>query len=138
MPCVKGRTDPKLWARAKKKAKAEACRSGKRRCGAWDARIAQRAGKIYREEGGRYCGKKTSAQWSMSKWTAEDWRTASGEKACRKVRGEIVCDRYLPAAAWKKLTPTEKAATRRKKRAGRGQFVPNTKAAKRAGKAARR
>jgi len=136
--CVKGRTNPKLWEKAKKKAKAEACRSGKRRCGAWDARIAQRAGKIYRDAGGGYCGAKTKAQRSMSKWTAEDWRTETGQRACRKVKGKTVCDRYLPAAAWRQLTPAQKAATRRKKKAGRGQFVPNTRAAKRAGRKARR
>lgn len=138
MTCVKGRSDPKLWERAKKKAKAEACRSGKRRCGAWDARIAQRAGKIYRDEGGGYCGKKTKAQKGLTKWTKEEWTTATGKKACEKVRGRVVCDRYLPEKAWKNLTPAQKAATRRAKKAARKQFVPNAPAAKRAGRAARR
>ncbi len=136
--CTDGRTNPALWARVKKRAKAEACKKSARRCGTWDARIAQRAGKLYRDEGGKYCGAKTGAQRSMTKWTREDWRTATGNAACRKVRGDTVCDRYLPAAAWKKLTPAQRAATRRKKRAGRGQFVPNTKAAKRAGRVARK
>lgn len=138
MTCVSGRTNPALWERAKKKAKAEACRSGSRRCGAWDARIAQRAGKLYREEGGGYCGPKTPSQRSMQKWTQEDWTTVTGKKACRRVRGRVVCDRYLPAKAWKRLTPAQKTATRRKKRSGRTQFIPNTAAAKRAGKKARR
>ncbi len=138
MPCRDGRTNPTLWERAKKKAKTEACRSGSRRCGAWDARIAQRAGAIYREAGGRYCGKKTKSQKSMSKWTKEEWTTATGEKACRRVRGKVVCDRYLPKKAWSQLSRSQKAATRRKKKAGRKQFVRNTGAAARAGKRARR
>lgn len=100
--------------------------------------MAQRAGAIYREAGGKYCGPRTAAQRSLKKWTGEDWTTATGAKACRKVRGKVVCDRYLPAKAWSELTPAQKAATRRKKKAGRGQFVPNTAAAKAAGKKARR
>lgn len=136
--CVKGRTDPTLWAKAKKKAQDEACKTGSRRCGTWDARMAQRAGKLYREAGGGYCGPRTASQRSLSKWTKEDWRTATGEKACREVRGRVVCDRYLPAAAWERLTPREVAETRRVKVRSRDQFVPNAPAAKRAGAAARR
>ena len=138
MPCVKGRTKPKLWAAAKREAQKEACDSGTRRCGTWDARMAQRAGKIYRDKGGGYCGEKTKSQKSMSKWTAEEWETATGEKACKRVRGKIVCDRYLPKKAWKSLTHAQKAATRRKKKSGKRQFVSNTPAARRAGKKARR
>ena len=100
--------------------------------------MAQRAGKLYREAGGGYCGPKTKAQRGLTKWTTEDWTTATGAKACKKVRGRVVCDRYLPAAAWASLTPAQKAATRRKKKAGRGQFVPNTRAAKAEGRKARR
>lgn len=136
--CAGGRTDSAKWRAAKLTAKAEACRSGSRRCGTWDARMAQRAGQLYRQAGGGYCGPKTPAQRSLKKWTDEKWTTATGEKACRKVRGKIVCDRYLPAAAWKKLSPAERAATRRVKKAGRTQFVPNTPAARAAGRAARR
>jgi hypothetical protein len=136
--CIDGRTKPKLWERAKEQAMEEACESRRRRCGTWDARMAQRAGKIYRDEGGGYCGPRTKRQRSLAKWTKEDWRTATGERACERVDGKVVCDRYLPAAAWKELSPAEREATRRKKRAGRGQFVPNTPAAKRAGRKARR
>lgn len=131
MTCSSGRTNPALWEKAKKQAKEEACRSGSRRCGAWDARIAQRAGRIYRDAGGGYCGSKTAAQRSMSKWTKEKWTTATGKKACRKVRGEVVCDRYLPKKVWSKLTKAEKQATRRKKLAAREQFVANTPAVRR-------
>ena len=138
MACVKGRTDDKLWERSKAQAKREACKTGQRRCGAWDARIAQRAGKIYRDAGGGYCGTKTSAQRGLTKWTKEDWRTESGKKACRKTPEGVRCDRYLPAAAWKKLTKAEKSATQRVKRAAKTQFVANAPAAKRAGQKARR
>jgi hypothetical protein len=131
MTCSSGRTNPRLWEKAKKQAKEEACRSGTRRCGTWDARMAQRAGKIYRDEGGGYCGTKTEAQKSMSKWTKEEWTTASGKKACRRSKGKVVCDRYLPKKVWNKLTAAEKKATRRKKQAGKGQFVPNTPAVRR-------
>ena len=139
MKCVGGRTKPELWERSKERAKREACASKQRRCGAWDARIAQRAGKIYRDEGGGYCGTKTKAQRGLTKWTKEDWRTESGKKACRTNRfGEIVCDRYLPAAAWKSLTKAERQETQRVKRRATTQFVANAPAAKRAGRKARR
>lgn len=138
MKCAAGRTNPSLWAKSKAKAKAEACRSGTRRCGAWDARMAQRAGALYRKAGGGYCGPKTAAQSSLRKWTAEEWTTATGAKACRRKKGKVVCDRYLPKAAWTRLTAAEKAATRAKKKAGRGQFVANTAKAKKAGRKARR
>lgn len=79
---------------------------------------------------------KAKPQRSLDKWTKEKWRTSDGKKAQRK--GGTT--RYLPDAAWKKLSASEKAATNRKKKAGskRGkQFVSNTPAAKRASKAAR-
>ena len=136
--CVKGRTDPTLWDKAKRQAMDEACRGGKRRCGTWDARIAQRAGRIYREAGGGYCGPRTASQRSLSRWTKEDWRTASGDPACRRKGDRIVCDRYLPADAWGRLTPRQVAETRRVKVQSHNQFVPNAPAAKRAGAAARR
>lgn len=104
--------------------------------GEWSARKAQLATLRYKKAGGGYSGAKTKAQENLSKWTREKWRTSDGKPAKRK--GGTT--RYLPDAAWKKLSPAEKAATNRKKlagdRAGR-QFVPNTKAAKSAGKSAR-
>lgn len=127
MACVKGRTNPRLWERSKKRAIAKLG-------GRFSARAMQLAGKIYRDAGGGYCGSKTRGQRSLTKWTREKWTTATGEKACRGSR----CDRYLPAAAWKALTPAQKKATRRKKLAARKQFVKNTRAAARASKKARR
>jgi hypothetical protein len=132
MKCTDGRTDPKLWERAKKQAI-------KKLGGRFSTRAMQLAGKIYRDEGGRYCGKRTKSQKSMSKWTREDWTTVTGEKACRETKsGSIRCDRYLPKKAWEKLTPRQVAETRRRKVSSRRQFVPNAPAAKRAGAAVRR
>jgi len=57
-------------------------------------------------------------------------------KAIEKGRTE----RYLPKAAWAKLSPEERKETDdKKKEASRKgkQFVPNTEKAKKAGKAAR-
>lgn len=130
MPCVAGRTDPDLWERAKKRAIAKMG-------GRFSARAMQLAARIYREEGGGYCGARTKAQKSMKKWSDEDWTTDSGDKACKTVDGKTVCDRYLPRKAWGKLTKSQRAATRRKKRAASAQFVPNTKKASAASATAR-
>lgn len=134
MACVDGRTDPRLWARSK----AEAI---ERLHGRFSARAMQLAGRIYREAGGAYCGPKTRAQRSMTKWTREDWKTApeAMKRACNLTRGGIVrCDRYLPAAAWKALTPAQRRATRLKKLGAREQWVSNTPRAAAAGARARR
>lgn len=130
MTCAAGRTNPKLWEQAKAEAK-------RRLGGRHSARAMQLAGRIYRERGGGYCGAKTSQQRKLTKWTKEDWRTASGKKACRTVRGKTVCDRYLPAKAWKSLTPAQRRATQAKKRRASKQYVSNTPAAKAAGRRAR-
>jgi hypothetical protein len=126
-----GRTNPKLW---------EACKKAaiKKLGGRHSARAMQLAGKMYRERGGKYTGKKTEAQRRLTKWTREDWRTYTGNKARRIVDGKVVYDRYLPAAAWKKLTPAQVRATRQKKLKARHQYVPNTQAAMKAGAKARK
>lgn len=108
-----GRTDPELWERCKARAR-------RRLGGRHSARAMQLAGRLYRAAGGRYAGGRTSAQRKLAKWTRERWRTATGEPACRRSGGRVVCDRYLPAAAWAALSPGQRRATRRKKRAGRG------------------
>ena len=80
---------------------------------------------------------KAKSQKSLDKWTKEKWRTSDGKKA-ERAGGTT---RYLPDAAWKKLTPAQKAATNRKKQAGSKagkQFVANTPAAKKAGRNARK
>jgi len=127
------RTNEALWKRIVASVKAGS-KGGKP--GQWSARKAQLATLRYKKAGGRYSGSKTKAQASLAKWTRQKWRTSDGKPAARK--GGTT--RYLPDAAWRRLSPAEKAATNRKKmagsRAGR-QFVGNTKAAKAAGKAAR-
>lgn len=109
------------------------------KAGQWSARKAQLLAQRYEKAGGGYTGPKTKAQSNLSKWTKEEWRTKSGKPSTQgpKATGE----RYLPKKAIKSLTAAEYAATTRKKREGikRGQqFVPNTPAAKRAGRVARK
>lgn len=63
-------------------------------------------------------------QKSLKEWTRQKWRTASGKPSLKT--GE----RYLPEAAWKSLTPAEKAATNAAKRKGMRagkQFVAQPK-----------
>lgn len=79
--------------------------------GEWSARKAQLLSSEYEDAGGGYKGSKTSEQKSLTKWTGEKWRTSDGKPSEGKKR-------YLPDAAWKKLTPTEKSATNRKKAEG--------------------
>lgn len=80
---------------------------------------------------------KAKSQKSLDKWTGEKWRTSDGKPAKRS--GGTT--RYLPDAAWKSLSPAQKAATNKKKKKGSKagkQFVSNTPAAKKAGSAARK
>lgn len=62
-------------------------------------------------------------QKSLRDWTAQKWRTSNGNPSKGKKR-------YLPDAAWKSMTPAEKAATNRAKakgnRAGK-QYVTQPK-----------
>jgi hypothetical protein len=62
-------------------------------------------------------------QKSLKNWTKQKWRTSDGSPSKGKKR-------YLPDAAWKALTPGEKAATNRAKAAGNKkgkQFVSQPK-----------
>jgi hypothetical protein len=127
------RTNEAKWKRIVASVKASS-KGGKP--GQWSARKAQLATLLYKRSGGGYSGSKTKAQKSLTKWTKEKWRTSDNKPAIRS--GGTV--RYLPDAAWKSLSSSEKAATNRAKLIGskKGkQFVPNTSAAKRAGKIAR-
>lgn len=124
-------SDPTLWERAKKEAV-------KMLGGRHSARAMQLAGKLYRDAGGSYTGPRTTAQKALSRWTAEDWTTSTGAKACRKTPAGTRCDRYLPRAAWELLTPAEIAATRAVKLRSKAQYAPNEPAAREAGRIARR
>ena len=96
------KTSPKLWEKAKAKAKA-------RMGGKHSARAMQLAVKLYKEMGGGYKGKKKKTN-KLSKWTKQKWTTKSGKKS--KETGE----RYLPEDAIKNLSAKEYAATTKKKR----------------------
>lgn len=127
-------TDPALRERIKRRIVAGSM-GGK--AGQWSARKAQLIAAEYKAAGGGYrSGARTEAQRSLRKWTDEKWTTSDGKPAIRK--GGAV--RYLPRDAWEMLTPAQKAATNRKKRAGSlagSQFIANTRAAAKAGKAVR-
>lgn len=60
---------------------------------------------------------------SLKNWTKQKWRTSDGKPSKGKKR-------YLPDAAWKALTTSEKAATNRAKAKGNKkgkQFVKQPK-----------
>jgi len=106
--------DPAKWAKAKARAVAK--------MGKHSARAMQLAVKLYKESGGTYSGKKSSGN-KLSKWSKQKWRTSSGKKSEGKRR-------YLPDAAWKSLSSSEKAATNRAKAKGKKegkQFVAQPK-----------
>jgi hypothetical protein len=107
------------------------------RPGQWSARKAQLVTHEYEAQGGGYKKPRSAAQKSLKAWGDERWHTAGGQKA---VRGDET-HRYLPDAAWKKLSPEERRATDRKKvvasKRGR-QFAANTAAAAEARKRATR
>ena len=129
-------TDPELRVRLKNEITA-GDKGGKP--GQWSARKAQMLAREYEKAGGGYEGKgeRTEAQKHLKKWTEEEWKTADGAPA---EQSDGTTRRYLPKEAWEKLSPAEKKATDRKKRAAskKGeQFAPNTAAAKKASKAAR-
>jgi len=63
------------------------------------------------------------SQQSLKNWGNQKWRTSDGKPSKGKKR-------YLPDAAWKALTPAEKAATNRAKAKGNKkgkQFVKQPK-----------
>jgi len=64
------------------------------------------------------------SQQSLKKWTKEKWTTSDGKPSKGKKR-------YLPEAAWKSLSASEKVATNKAKAAGNAkgkQFVKQPKA----------
>ncbi len=79
--CTEGRTDADLWREVKQEV-TEGSKGGRK--GQWSARKAQLAVQRYKSRGGGYCGPKTKAQKSLTKWTMQDWDSDT--------RG----DRYLP------------------------------------------
>ncbi|WP_426754002.1 hypothetical protein [Myxococcus sp. Y35] len=124
-------TEPELRERIK----ARILRGSKGgRAGEWSARKAQLVAAEYKKAGGGYRGGRSGTQKSLTSWTEEAWQTKEGDTRARQ---GATTSRYLPKQAWEQLSPAQKRATERKKRAGsrRGkQFVRNTVAARRARK----
>ena len=100
----------------------------------WSARKAQLATTRYKKAGGGYKGKKSSSN-KLSKWSKQKWDYVSkgDKKTPRKKRG-----RYLPESVRKSLSPSEKSATNRKKRAASAKGKQKAKYSKKvAGKVRR-
>ncbi len=125
-------TNPELRDQIKKEV-TEGDKGGKP--GQWSARKAQLVAAEYERKGGGFKGKLDEQQQSLHTWGEEKWHTSDGRPAER----EGGTTRYLPDEAWKELSPSEKAATNRKKREGSRegkQFVANTAEAAKARKKA--
>jgi hypothetical protein len=101
------KTNPSLWKRV-----VSSVKSGSKGgdAGEWSARKAQIAVKKYKDAGGGYKGPKAASN-SLSKWSKQEWTTSSGKPSEGKRR-------YLPKAAWKALSSSEKSATNRAKAEG--------------------
>ena len=98
-------TQPELRARIKDELMA-GDKGGKP--GQWSARKSQLLAHEYEAQGGDYLSdEKTPEQKSLHEWTEEDWQTSDGKVA---IRGDDKTERYLPRAAWDKLTGAEKKA----------------------------
>ena len=125
------RTKESMWKRIVASVKA----GGKGgRPGQWSARKAQLATTRYKKAGGGYKGKKSSSN-KLSKWSKQKWDYVSkgDKKKPRKKRG-----RYLPESVRKSLSPSEKSATNRKKRAASAKGKQKAKYSKKvAGKVRR-
>lgn len=112
------KTQPEKWKRIVAAVKAGS-KGGSP--GQWSARKAQLAVQRYKKSGGGYKGAK-SASNSLSKWSKQDWTTASGKKS--KDTGEA----YFPKAAvaalkkagkYSKATAQKRAATKQGKQFAR-------------------
>jgi hypothetical protein len=107
------RTNPKLWKTMKNKV-LRGDKGG--RPGQWSARKAQLAVKLYKDNGGKYTGKRSSKN-SLHQWTIQKWRTKTGLPSL------LTGERYLPEKAIESLTPQEYYRTSLKKRTSKKQFV---------------
>ena len=113
------KSNPAKWKRIVAAVKA-GTKGG--RAGQWSARKAQLATARYKKSGGGYSGAKKKSN-SLSKWSKQKWRTSDGKPSKGKKR-------YLPDAAWKSLSASEKRATNRAKAKGNKkgkQFVKQPK-----------
>lgn len=96
---------PKLWERCKRDACSEAgmCTHS--------ARKMQWATRCYKKRGGTYASPRKSSGNRLARWTRQRWRTYDGTPS----RGRT---RYLPAAAWDRLSPDQVRRTNRSKARG--------------------
>jgi hypothetical protein len=108
-------TDPELRERLKEEIKT-GDKGGK--VGEWSARKSQLLARRYKEEGGDFLqrDKRTQSQKNLIEWTHEEWTTADGQVAVR--RGKTT--RYLPRAAWDKLSEAERKEANQTKEDGSG------------------
>ena len=123
---VARKTHPALWESSKRRActQAKLCDHS--------ARKMQWAVRDYKARGGRYVGSK-SPRNKLTRWSKQRWRTHSGKAS----RGRL---RYLPDAAWRKLSRDQIRRTNASKRRGhaRGkQYVRQPKDVVRAVKGTR-
>jgi len=128
---VSKKTNEKMWKRIVSSVKSG---SSGGRPGQWSARKAQIATKRYKKAGGGYKGAKSSSN-SLSKWSKQKWDYVSkgDKKKPRKKRG-----RYLPESVRKSLSPSQKAATNKKKRAASKAGKQKAKYSKKVAKKVRR
>ena len=119
-PVTSKRANEKLWEKVKKEAV--------NKMGGHSARAMQYAVKLYKDRGGKYIGQKRVDN-DLATWTRAKWQYAPDSKSK---------DRYLPKEAWKKLSKEEILATRKKQKGKMGEWVENTKKAKRAAREATR
>jgi hypothetical protein len=130
-------TDPELRERLKAEITA-GDRGG--RPGQWSARKAQLLASEYKKAGGGYTSDKAHESEDarhLDQWSDEEWQTEAGDT---RARAGKETKRYLPKEAWEKLSDEEKRETDQLKRVRSRQgeqFVPNTAAAKQAGRDAR-
>lgn len=107
------KTSPALWEASKRRACTEA-----KLC-LHSARKMQWAVRDYKRRGGKYAGRPSPSN-KLARWTKQKWRTSDGAPS----RGRT---RYLPDAAWAKLSADQvrrtNAAKRRGAKSGK-QYVP--------------
>ena len=104
------RSDPKLWEKSKLNALSKYSEDGR-----WNARIAQHAVRIYKDNGGTYLTPKPKNN-SLTKWTKENWMYHPSDTN--------KTGRYLPEKVWKQLTTEQIKETNKNKRNGKNKFVP--------------
>lgn len=106
MSGIARKSNPTLWAEAKRRACSDA-----KLCD-HSARKMQWATRHYKARGGKYASRGSRrTDTRLAHWTRQKWRTHSG----RPSKGRR---RYLPAAAWDHLTPDQIRRTNAAKRSG--------------------